>query len=173
MLTVRCQRSIGSVHASPIPVMPALLHSTCAAPNRSSVNSARAATARSEDVSQTVEAMSAPSALNFAWTSARRISSMSARTTFIPSATNISLSAKPIPLAAPVTTATLPSRFFMWSSYETRSVVLGAARIHDLHLLEDLCVADHLDLCDQIVSNREIKGDLCRATLGPDKTRNA
>src|SRR5215813_8836108 len=39
--------------------------------------------------------------------------SMSAMTTFIPSAANRSASASPIPLAAPVTTATRPRRFNM------------------------------------------------------------
>jgi hypothetical protein len=39
--TVRSHASIGPVHALPIPAIPALLHNTCAPPNRSRANCAR------------------------------------------------------------------------------------------------------------------------------------
>ena len=71
-----------------MPPIPALLHSTCAAPKRSIVNSASAATSASDAVSQIVAATSPPSSANRAVTSVSRGSSTSESTTCMPSATN-------------------------------------------------------------------------------------
>src|SRR5262245_44376957 len=99
---------IGPVHGSPLPTTPALLHSTCAAPKRSSVACASACTLASSDVSHTTGSTSVPPSASSASTARMRTSSTSASTTFIPSAANAVASARPMPLAPPVTTATFP-----------------------------------------------------------------
>ena len=104
----RSHSSNGSRHASPTPAIPALLQSTCAAPNRSIVNSASSFTAVSPAVSQTCVATSAPASVSRASTSRSFGASMSASTTRIPSAMNRSARARPMPEAPPVITATLP-----------------------------------------------------------------
>src|ERR671919_753908 len=90
--TIQRQRSAGTVHASPPMPTLALLHSTCAVPNRSNVAAASASTADGSRTSVTTAATS------------------SAPTTRIPSRAKRWASAKPMPDAPPVTTATLPSR---------------------------------------------------------------
>src|SRR5919106_621514 len=110
--TIQRQRSAGTVHASPPMPTPALLHSTCAVPNRSNVAAASASTADGSRTSVTTAATSsAPNwsaRASIALSSAAR--STSATTTRIPSRAKRWASAKPMPDAPPVTTATLPSR---------------------------------------------------------------
>src|SRR5918996_1579504 len=110
--TIQRQRSAGTVHASPPMPTPALLHSTCAVPNRSNVAAASASTADGSRTSVTTAATSsAPNwsaRASVALSSAAR--STSATTTRIPSRAKRWASAKPMPDAPPVTTATLPSR---------------------------------------------------------------
>ena len=94
------------VHMWPPWKTPALLHSTCTAPNSPKHRLARCRTAEASDTSVIwVSTLASPAS------AAVRASppwSTSASIKAIPSAANRRASARPMPLAAPVTTATLP-----------------------------------------------------------------
>src|SRR5262249_27500144 len=98
-----------SVHSQSSPPWntPALLQSTSTAPNVENAVEASASTS-SNDVTSTLIPItsppSSPTAVRSAW------SSTSARTTCMPSAAQRRARLRPIPLAAPVTTAVFPSR---------------------------------------------------------------
>src|SRR3990172_4326437 len=101
------QSSAGTSHSVPLRgTTPALLHTMCTCPKASSVRLASDSTSSGRETSvRTASTVAPPSRISFsAWASAA--SSTSARTTFIPSRAKRSAIARPIPLAAPVTTAT-------------------------------------------------------------------
>ena len=102
-----------SVACLPPPPTPALLHSTCTAPNRAKAAVASASTASAEDTSTSCVITSPPKARTDSAAVARVFVSRSAITTSSPAFANRFDMAKPIPLAAPVTTATLPFPSFM------------------------------------------------------------
>ncbi len=129
--SVHSQSAALSVHIGPAPPpTPALLHTTCTAPKRST---ARAASASTEAPSATsVRTAStparAPSMASIApAVSASAASSTSASTTLIPSAANLVARLLPMPLPAPVTTATLPTRSFTAPS-SSRAAPRGRSR---------------------------------------------
>ena len=88
MPTTHSHALIGPLHGSTLPATPALLHSTWAAPKRSSVACARACTLASSEVSHTTGSTSVPPSASSASTARMLISSMSASTTFMPCAAN-------------------------------------------------------------------------------------
>src|SRR5687767_4766024 len=90
------------------PPTPALLHSRCTPPNASTAASRRASTAAGSATSVTTGNTVAPSRASSATAELSAGSSTSAMTTRMPSAAKRRLSPSPIPLAAPVTTATRP-----------------------------------------------------------------
>ena len=99
----------GHSHSGPCgPPTPALLQTTCTAPNAESAASRSASTAARSDTSVTTGSTDAPAPASSAAAFASAGSSTSAMTTCMPSAANRSASPSPIPLAAPVTTATRP-----------------------------------------------------------------
>ncbi len=92
---------------------PALLQSTWHAPKRSYTASARASTEASSLTSVRTAVTAAPPVESSPAAAASAGSSMSAMTTVMPWATKALARASPIPLAPPVTTATLPLRSCM------------------------------------------------------------
>ena len=102
------QSASGISHASPPAPTPALLHTRCTAPKASTALRASASTASHLDTSVGTATASAPprAMASLAWASGS--SCTSARTSFIPSRAKRSAIARPMPLAAPVTTATFP-----------------------------------------------------------------
>src|SRR5579884_938892 len=109
-LTPRTQSqsfSVVSVTGPPPPATPALLQRTWTGPNLSSTASASSSTDERLETSVTkcITSVAAPTS-SAARASGR--SSMSASTTCMPSAAKRSAMARPIPLAAPVTTAVRP-----------------------------------------------------------------
>jgi hypothetical protein len=110
---VHSQIGSGTCQAGPPRDTPALLQITCTALNRSRVRRARSSTASASLTSVTAVATSMPPAARSAAAAARAGSSISAIITRIPSAPRRRLSASPMPLAAPVITATFPARFRM------------------------------------------------------------
>src|SRR5436309_2946015 len=106
-ITQAQSRSV-SVHMGPPAATPALLHTTWAVPNSSKVRAARASTDSPFETSVRTGSTVAPVSARRLDASLRGASSMSAITTRMPSAQKRSASPNPIPLAAPVTTATLP-----------------------------------------------------------------
>src|SRR5258708_294328 len=102
--TTHCQsaRLASQTEAPLVSATPALLHTTCTAPNVSSVVSANRWTSSARDTSQRTPTTSAPPERKRCSATASTPSSTSARTTFIPSAANRSASPKPMPLAPPV-----------------------------------------------------------------------
>src|SRR5580704_6863564 len=112
-----CQVSGSSSQlGAPSPPTPALLQMICTEPNVARVFSASAATCFPSDTSVTIPATSAPLDFSSATALDSACSSTSASTIFIPSVAKRSAIARPIPLAPPVTTATLPLNSFMFSS---------------------------------------------------------
>lgn len=91
-----------------VPATPALLHTRWTAPNWRTTWSARASTAAASATSVGTPTTSAPVAASEPTAASSAASSTSTRATRMPSATRRSASASPIPLAAPVTTATRP-----------------------------------------------------------------
>ena len=91
------------------PPTPALLQSTCTAPNASKARSASASTLCGFETSVSTASSSAPVSRSEAAVASRASRSTSARTTRMPSSAKRCASPRPIPLAAPVTTATRPS----------------------------------------------------------------
>ena len=85
---------------------PALLQRICTAPKASNVRAARFSTSVAFETSVLTVRTVAPFAFKSVSSFTNGSSSMSARTTFIPSAANRSANPFPIPLAAPVITAT-------------------------------------------------------------------
>ena len=121
--SVHAQSASVSVHIGPaLPPTPALLQTTCAAPKCSTVRAASAATAAPSCTSvRTASTLARPApGGRQASTAPSGPSSTSASTTFIPSAAKRSARALPMPLAAPVTTATLPPRSFTVRAHSNR-----------------------------------------------------
>jgi hypothetical protein len=87
---------------------PALLHRMWHAPYDANTRSASASTASRFETSVTTLCTSAPRARSSLAVLSSARASTSAITTFIPSPTNAPASARPMPLAPPVTTATCP-----------------------------------------------------------------
>src|SRR5580692_9477954 len=99
----------GHSHSGPCePPTPALLQTTWTAPNCDSAASRSASTADRSATSVTTGSTEAPNSARVAAALDSAGSSTSAITTCMPSAANRSASPSPIPLAAPVTTATRP-----------------------------------------------------------------
>ena len=90
---------------------PALLQRIWTAPKVSSVCAARSSTSEAFETSVLTARTVAPLALKSASSLTNRSFSTSARTTFMPSAANRSASPLPMPLAAPVITATFCMTF--------------------------------------------------------------
>ena len=111
-LAPRIQRQSSSLKSQigPPSPTPALLWTRCTAPKRSSAWSRKARTEAPSDTSVTTPMASAPRAASSPSASFRGPSSMSAMTIFIPSVAARSATARPMPLAPPVITATLPCR---------------------------------------------------------------
>ena len=117
-LTPMIQRQSSSENSQmgpPVP-MPALLWTRCTAPKRSSARSRSSRTEAASDTSVTTPMASAPCPVSSPSASLSGPSSMSAMTIFIPSAAAFSATARPMPLAPPVITATFPCRSSMGSS---------------------------------------------------------
>ncbi len=89
---------------------PALLQTTCTAPNSVNARSARACTSVRRLTSVFTARPRRPAWVTPATVSAMPVSSRSATTTSAPSRAKSSASARPIPLAPPVTTAVRPCR---------------------------------------------------------------
>ena len=107
MIHRQVSRSIS--HDRPPPDTPALLHATCTAPNTSIAAAPSRSTSAGFETSAVTANTSAP-AERSSWATVSSVSvSTSASTTFMPCCANAVASARPIPLAAPVTTATLPA----------------------------------------------------------------
>ena len=112
--STHCQSaSVNSQDAPTTGGTPALLQRMWTAPNASIVLAARASTSAARETSVRTGSTVAPPAFISDAVLARAPSSTSARTTFIPSAAKRSAIARPMPLAAPVTTAVLPLNSFM------------------------------------------------------------
>src|SRR5262245_19476279 len=92
---------------------PALLHSRWTAPQVARVCWAKASTSWALDTSVTTASTGAPVACRAAAVAVKASPSTSANTTFIPSCAHRSARARPMPLAAPVITATLSLNSFM------------------------------------------------------------
>src|SRR5579883_780239 len=90
------------------PPTPALLKSKCTAPQVSYAFCASASTSSAFETSVCTASTSAPLARISSPACLRAPASTSASTTFMPSCALFSASARPMPLAAPVTTATFP-----------------------------------------------------------------
>src|SRR3954451_2066753 len=106
--STHCHDEIGPNQASAVDATPALLQTTCAAPKWSSVAAASACTDDSSETSVFTVSVSTPFAPICFAAAAKPSSSTSASTTCSPFFAKRSASARPMPLAAPVTTATLP-----------------------------------------------------------------
>src|SRR5215210_258932 len=100
------QSASSRCHVMPAWNTPALLHKRWTAPNRSYVRPASASTWSARCTSVGTTSTSAPAVSTSAADSSRALSSTSAITTRIPSCAACFASARPIPLPAPVTTAT-------------------------------------------------------------------
>src|SRR5262249_11977100 len=119
----------GRSHMNPPVNTPALLHSSSVEPNVSYVCSASASTSSKRETSATNALVpSRPSTV-----SASAIPSTSAATTRMPSAASRRTSARPIPLPAPVTTATLSRSCSIAASWQ---------RMHGMSERVDKLVAD-------------------------------
>ena len=99
-------------HAGPPAATPALLNSKSAWPNASSVRRASSSTSLRFETSVLTLRTLPPRVFSSVSALARVTSSMSARTTFTPAITQRSAIPRPMPLAAPVITATLPLNSF-------------------------------------------------------------
>ena len=99
----------GPNHGSAWLPTPALLQTTCTAPKRSTAAAARALTATSSLTSVGTASVLAPRPAILSEAACSAGCSTSASTTSSPARANRSASASPIPLAAPVTTATFPA----------------------------------------------------------------
>src|SRR5882724_722079 len=106
--STHCQSRCVAVSRPPQAATPALLQSTCTAPNVSKARAASACTWASSVTSVRTASALTPSACASPATTAIAASSTSATTTLAPSRANRSVSARPIPLAPPVTTAVRP-----------------------------------------------------------------
>src|SRR3954451_6655897 len=111
----------------------ALFHTTCTAPNASIVWAASASTSSSRDTSVRTPTTSPPVSRSSETAVSSAPASTSARTTFIPSCTKRSANARPMPLAAPVTTATFPSSCSTCSSSgsDARTRILSSEGMRD------------------------------------------
>ena len=108
--SMAAQSSAPSSQATPGRITPALLHSRWTSPSSPATRSASRWTSASSATSVTaVSTRGAPAARTSRPASSSRDRSRSAIATSIPSAANRRASAKPIPLAPPVTTATFPA----------------------------------------------------------------
>src|SRR5437868_5569003 len=137
--------SSGALHTGPATATPALLKTACAAPKRSYVRCASDSTSEAFETSQRAWIDSHPGGSRRA-VSASPFSSTSAIATCAPSAAHASASSRPIPLAAPVTTTTLPSRFTRVFVPGTNSfAVLGLVELH-------VEAAGHLEVRDEPVA---------------------
>src|SRR4051812_4633423 len=110
--TTRCQSSSESSQLRPPRTMPALLTATCSRPNRCTTAAPSCSTAPASLTSTGSAATSAPLARSRCSCVLSCSSSRSAMNTRMSAARNASVIASPIPLAAPVTTATRPSIVF-------------------------------------------------------------
>ncbi len=106
--STHCQLDTGPNHESARLATPALLQTTWTAPKRLSAADASACTAASSLTSVGTVIASTPMPVIVSAAVLRPPSSTSASTTLRPLRANRSASASPIPLAAPVTTATRP-----------------------------------------------------------------
>src|SRR6266511_573032 len=130
-LTSKTQRQSSSVWSrSRLNVdTPALLHNTSTRPNRSSVVAASPSTAAAPETSTVTAAASPPVAWMPDATTSASAPSRSATTTAEPAAANSSARARPMPLAAPVTTATRPGPI---TSFDDSAMSLPSAAVeHD------------------------------------------
>src|SRR3954451_3762356 len=111
----------------------ALFHTTCTAPNASIVRAASASTSSSRDTSVRTPTTSPPASRSSETAVSRAPASTAARATFMPSCTNRSANARPMPLAAPVTTATFPSSCSTCSSSgsDARTRILSSEGMRD------------------------------------------
>src|SRR4029077_6675216 len=100
-------------HAAPPAATPALLNSKCTWPNASSVCRANRSTSLRFETSVLTPSTVPPAVFSSVSALVRLASSISARTTFMPSLTHRSAIPRPMPLAAPVITATLPLKSFI------------------------------------------------------------
>src|SRR5262245_8163148 len=101
---------------NPLVPTPALLQTTWTAPYLRSVSFASASTCSAFETSVTTPCTSAPASRRAAVVSASGLSSTSLSTTRMPACTNVSHMPRPMPLAAPVTTATFPFTSLMMAS---------------------------------------------------------
>ena len=100
-------------HTTPPGPTPALLHSRCTAPKVASVFSASRSMSCARDTSVRMPITGTPALRNSVSTLRRASSSMSASTSFMPSAAKRRAMASPSPLAPPVMTATLSLKSFI------------------------------------------------------------
>lgn len=112
-LRTHCQSFSVAVVKKHRVLTPALLNNRCTAPNPLKVLFARVSICITFDTSNLTALTSAPLFFKLASSSNRGSSSTSTSTTFIPSLTHLVARAFPIPLAAPVTTATLFLKSFI------------------------------------------------------------
>src|SRR5262245_29153060 len=109
------------IQVRPERATPALLHTTCTAPKRSSAACASASTSAAFDTSVRTSSACRPVAATSPAASLSAPASTSASTTCIPAAAKRSASARPIPLPAPVTTAILSVKSFMCTPQSVES----------------------------------------------------
>src|ERR1017187_5015733 len=100
-------------HGAPPAATPALLNSKCPWPNASSAWRASNSTSLRFETSVLTPSTVPPWVFSSVSALVRSASSMSARTTFMPSRTHRSAIPRPMPLAAPVITATLSLKSFI------------------------------------------------------------
>src|ERR1051326_2257128 len=121
-------------HGAPSAVTPALLNSKCTWPNVSSVWRASSSTSLRFETSVLTASTVPPASFSSVSALVRSASWMSARTTFMPAPTHRSAIARPMPLAAPVITATL----------SLNSLIIG---LH-FHQMSHSCQCAQVDVCD-------------------------
>src|SRR5438128_1668651 len=143
---------------------PALLHSRWTEPKRSYARAARASTCSGRDTSVGATTTSAPAVSTSAAASSSALTSTSAMTTRMPSPAARRASARPIPLPAPVTTATRPSNCSMRlrrsaavdvavadrlalgvERRERRVDLVGSPALADVEVPVDAGALDHVD----------------------------
>src|SRR5215471_1200700 len=190
----------GPNHGSAWLATPALLQTTCTVPKRSTAAAARALTAASLLTSVGTASVLAPRPAIFSEAASSAGCSTSASTTSSPARANRSASAKPIPLAAPVTTATFPAVSSMagflirlgftlrrlvrpstpWNSRDAGASLLGrpprpGARLPDLHGsdVRQQAIADDLSELAGPVLRRRNRQPSARSDSGRAGTRRA
>src|SRR5215469_8343809 len=157
--STHCQAEIGPSQGSALLSTPALLHTRCTAPNRSTAAIARVCTDASSLTSVRTASVCTPSAAIFRSASSRASCSTSARTMLSPARAKRSASAKPMPLAAPVTTAVLPEVSSMAVSPPSRP---ASRTLHALPqaVREQRCVGGEqlVDHCDGLADGERCGG---------------